>query len=462
MAGLLLAGAAVTRGNGAPELVAVLAVLLIQRAGWRNAAALVAAFALPVLGYLGWFAGRHGDVALTTSDGMFLWSRTMSFANCAVIKPPAALRPLCPGRQPGHPAGPAPAWSLPALLYPRTPADYLWAPGAWWRHDAHPGFTPANNALAMRFALTAIRAEPVGYLRTVASGVMTTFLATDRSLAVRSLHFTPVPDVRRLYQRERRHLPPPGGRREPAGGRLAGAAGARAVRGRVPARPRRAGHHHARLPARDLVRWRLGVLPVQRAAAGPGKVPAVRLRDHAAGTGAVHSFALVTAVQHLLGLAVAVMIYALLCRHGLPGWGATLATLPVLFSAYQLGLEQEILPSAAFGFGVMLAITLVLWWRGGGAWIAAGLVLAVSATFWPVGLPLLVLFGLYLVVRRAGWRVAAAAAAAAAVPLGGYLLWFDGAYGRVAFTDSDGIYLWSRTMSFANCSLIKPPPGERG
>jgi hypothetical protein len=58
----------------------------------------------------------------------------------------------------------------------------------------------------MRFALAAIRAQPLAYLRTVGSGVMTTFLATDRSLGVRSLHFTPVPDVPRLYRREARHL----------------------------------------------------------------------------------------------------------------------------------------------------------------------------------------------------------------------------------------------------------------
>ena len=76
-----------------------------------------------------------------------------------------------------------------------------------------------------------------------------------------------------------------------------------------------------------------------------------------------HSFAVVTAVQHLMGLAVGVMIYALLRRYGLPGWGATLAALPVLLDAYQIELEHEILPSATFGFLVMVAITLTLWWR---------------------------------------------------------------------------------------------------
>jgi hypothetical protein len=178
-----------------------------------------------------------------------------------------------------------------------------------------------------------------------------------------------------------------------------------------------------------------------------------------------HSFAAVTAVQHLLGLAMAALIYALLRRYGLPGWAAALAALPVLLSGYQLELEQEILPSAAFTFLVVLAATLALWWRGRGPlWAAAGagLLLAVSATFWPVGLPLLLLYLVYLLVRRAGWRAVTAAAVTAAVPLGGYLLWFNGYYQRFTFTNSDGIYLWSRTMTFANCAVIHPPAGERG
>ena len=178
-----------------------------------------------------------------------------------------------------------------------------------------------------------------------------------------------------------------------------------------------------------------------------------------------HSFAVVTAVQHLLGLAVAVMIYALLRRYGLPGWGATLATVPVLFDAYQIQLEHEILPTATFGFLIMVTITLTLWWRGRPplwATVAAGAVLAVGATLWPVGLPMLIVFLLYLALRRVGWRALVATGAAGAIPLAGYLLWFHGFYGQFAFTNSDGIYLWSRTATFANCAIIRPPADEVG
>jgi hypothetical protein len=176
-----------------------------------------------------------------------------------------------------------------------------------------------------------------------------------------------------------------------------------------------------------------------------------------------HSFALVTTIQHLMGLAIGVLIYALLRRYGLPGWGATLAALPVLFSAYQVQLEQEILPSAAFCCLIMTAAVIPLWWRDRRtphATAAAGGLLAAAACFWPVGLPLLLVFLAFLTMRRAGGRVLAATAATAVLPLAGYLGWFDHTYHRVAFSNSDGIYLWSRTMSFANCAVIKPPAGE--
>jgi hypothetical protein len=173
-----------------------------------------------------------------------------------------------------------------------------------------------------------------------------------------------------------------------------------------------------------------------------------------------HSFAVVTGLQHLMGLGIAVMIYALLRRYGLPGWGATLAALPVLLDVYQIQLEQEILASATFGFIVMAAITLILWWRDKPplwAAAAAAVLLGIGSTLWPVGLPLLILYLAYLVIRKIGWQAFAGALVAGVLPLALYASWFDARYHRVAFNYSDGIFLWSRTMSFADCAVIKPP-----
>jgi hypothetical protein len=194
VAGLLLAWASVLRGNGAPIMVALLAFMLLRRVGWRAFCAGLAAFAIPLAAYVAVFDSTYGQPDITDSTGLFLWSRTMSFANCAVIKPPPDLRPLCPDRQTVT-APHVTAWSVSSLLDERTPGQYLWSNGAWWRHDAHPGVNAYNNKLGMQFAVDAIKAQPLSYLRVTAEGVLLTFLATDRADNYLSLNFTAGPVV---------------------------------------------------------------------------------------------------------------------------------------------------------------------------------------------------------------------------------------------------------------------------
>jgi len=196
--GLLVSWASVIRGNGAPVIVIILAFLLLQRVGWKVFTACLAAFAVPLLGYALIFFSEYGQFNITNSTGLFLWSRTMSFANCAIIKPPADLVSLCPQNQPDHPTSPAPPWSVDALLNERSPADYLWAAGAWYRTDAHPGINAYNNKRAMQFAERAIVAQPLDYAKTVGKEVFLTFFATDRSQTYLSDHFTVAPHVTTL------------------------------------------------------------------------------------------------------------------------------------------------------------------------------------------------------------------------------------------------------------------------
>ena len=196
--GLLVSWASVIRGNGAPVFVIILAFLLLQRVGWKVFTACLAAFAVPLLGYALVFFSEYGQLNITNSTGMFLWSRTTSFANCAIIKPPADLRSLCPDAQPDHPTSPAPAWSIDALLNERSPADYLWAPGAWYQTDANPGINAYNNKLATQFAERAILAQPFDYAKTVGEGVFLTFFVNDRSQTYLSDNFTVAPHVTTL------------------------------------------------------------------------------------------------------------------------------------------------------------------------------------------------------------------------------------------------------------------------
>lgn len=189
-AGLLLGVSTLVRPTALPLILLAAGYLMVVRAGWRRAGAALAAGILPVAGYATWFFTSYGVFNLTNSSGLFLWSRTMSFANCAVIKPPMDLRPLCPESNPGKPGQlpPAPSLSLSTLLRQETPQDYLWSRRDWLWQPASPGyesyrvaFTPARNALAQRFAIRAITAQPLGYATVVGEGIALTFLTTDHA-----------------------------------------------------------------------------------------------------------------------------------------------------------------------------------------------------------------------------------------------------------------------------------------
>ena len=103
----------------------------------------------------------------------------------------------------------------------RTPADYLWDAGAWYRVDAHPGVNAYNNKLATRFAERAILAQPGAYLKTVGKEVLETFFTTDRQTDYLAMQFTVTPHVnpevaymaywenRYAYTKENTHLHQP-------------------------------------------------------------------------------------------------------------------------------------------------------------------------------------------------------------------------------------------------------------
>ncbi|MFJ2028765.1 hypothetical protein [Streptosporangium sp. NPDC087985] len=174
-----------------------------------------------------------------------------------------------------------------------------------------------------------------------------------------------------------------------------------------------------------------------------------------------HSFTLVTFTQHLMGLSVAVLIYALLrVRFGLPGWGATLATVPVLFDAYQIQLEHLVMSDAMFALLVVSVVTLVLWhrkmsWRLGAV---IGLLLALTALTRSIGLPILALVVVYMLVKRTGWKPITAMITACTVPVVGYMGWFASVYGNFAMTNSDGAILYMRTALFADCTKMGVDP----
>ncbi|WP_250287341.1 MULTISPECIES: hypothetical protein [unclassified Frankia] len=173
----------------------------------------------------------------------------------------------------------------------------------------------------------------------------------------------------------------------------------------------------------------------------------------------LHSFRLVVVVQHLLGLAVAVMIYMLLRRHGTAGWLAALATGPQLFDGYQVQIEHMVMAETLFTVLTVAAVTALLWWRRpttAAALVAGGLLAGASLTR-TVGLPLALVAGGWLLARRPGRRPVLAFCLALLVPLGCYGAWFQVTHGRAGIVGSDGVFLYSRTTSFVDCAGTHPP-----
>ncbi len=182
---------------------------------------------------------------------------------------------------------------------------------------------------------------------------------------------------------------------------------------------------------------------------------------------AVANFNTVAAVQHLLGLAMAVLIYLLLLRRGSPRWLAALAMAPILLDAYQLQNEQSIMPGTWFE-ALILAGLAILAWRPEAGYrriAAAGVVLGASATFAQVGEALLVPAVIYLIALRGGWRRAlgraGALCAAFVLPIlayctGSYLMTGD------CFLSHTGVTsFYGRAAAAADCATLRLPRVER-
>src|ERR1700729_829675 len=113
-----------------------------------------------------------------------------------------------------------------------------------------------------------------------------------------------------------------------------------------------------------------------------------------------HNLTWVVTIQHLLGLATAVLIYAALVHFGARRWLAALATIPVLFDPLQLDIEQYILTDVSATFLVVVALVVLVWKReaaGPKAALAAGLLIAAATIIRESDLVVIIPMLLYLV-----------------------------------------------------------------
>jgi len=177
------------------------------------------------------------------------------------------------------------------------------------------------------------------------------------------------------------------------------------------------------------------------------------------------NLATVVAIQHLLGLAMAAGVYVLLLRRGVSRWLAALAMAPVLLDAYQVQMEQMIMPDVWFEAMIVAGLVLLLWRQtiGVPAAVAAGLVLGASATVRQTGEMLIVPAAVYLLAAGGGWRQALTRSAAMAVAFVLPILAYCGvSYARTGhFWLARGQSSIGRTTAAADCATLKVPAGVR-
>jgi len=176
----------------------------------------------------------------------------------------------------------------------------------------------------------------------------------------------------------------------------------------------------------------------------------------------------VIALQHVLGLVMAVIIYRLLLRRGVSHWLSALAIAPILLDGYQLQMEQTIMPGTVFE-GLIVAGLAILLWKPTATWprvIAAGLALGTSATVAQVGEALILPAAIYLLAAGGGWRQtigkAVTMVVACLVPI---LLYCTGSYlltGDFYLSHSGVTSLYGRTAAAVDCATIKLSALERG
>jgi hypothetical protein len=175
--------------------------------------------------------------------------------------------------------------------------------------------------------------------------------------------------------------------------------------------------------------------------------------------------ALVAAVQHAFGLAMAVALYAVLLRRGAPRWVATLAAAPVLLDAYQLQLEQTIMPDVLFETMIAAGLVVLLWRPGPWPLAAGALVLGAAVTVREIGAVLIVPVVVFAALTVRGGRRRAGRAALAAgcfvLPVLGYLTGTFGVSGHFVMSGNGPSPQYGRAAAAADCATLRLPADER-
>jgi hypothetical protein len=167
-------------------------------------------------------------------------------------------------------------------------------------------------------------------------------------------------------------------------------------------------------------------------------------------------------LQHVLGLAIVVALYALLVHRGVPRLVALLGVVPAALDAYLIVVEHAVMSETTYHAALFGALVCLLWQDRLGLVAAGlgGLLLGYAGIVRSVGIPLAALVLVYLLVRRVGWRPLLACAIGWLLVTGGYVTAFHAQHGTYGFTQSGGRFLYAKVAPFADCAELGAVPAS--
>jgi hypothetical protein len=175
--GLLLGGSAPVRQVGEALVVPALVFVLAAARGWRarllHGTVLTFCFALPILGYMA-YSGviLHEGFILSGEGDAYLYGRAAHAADCAALKIPADVRPLCPAPQV------AAALGVDGLVNaPQAPLKL------YQLLDPQTGLTVSTQPYQLQLAYAVIRQQPLRVVGDVARDSVKVFALTRDGVA---------------------------------------------------------------------------------------------------------------------------------------------------------------------------------------------------------------------------------------------------------------------------------------
>ncbi len=169
-------------------------------------------------------------------------------------------------------------------------------------------------------------------------------------------------------------------------------------------------------------------------------------------------------VQHLIGLAMAVTIYVVLVRRGVPRWLAAVAMAPVLLDAYQLQAEAMIMPDIWFEALILAGVAVLLWKPRPTIFLlvcGAGL-LGASTGVRQIGEVTIIPAIAFAIVLGGGLKKMAINVVAVVGAFGLAILLYIGAAGvltqhyRISYSSSS--LTFGRTAQVVDCATLNVPP----